>query len=332
VDSELGNLMSRKQTGEYDLRSNIKNKPNAQGTLFSGGERTPESRQPRGYSPQRMADVQGYFGLSTRPHVRLHVDGTREVTNAAQMEQTHQLAQTIARSTVPLDGAVRSPLSPATGKPGSETFGPVMNITQNAGHESWAGSYSQPERVRQDYSNEDSDEVHGVINVRPDSVRNSTVIHELGHHADWTGGTMGGNTPPERGRQEAFADNYAQEHGREPGYKRLPANDYVTRRSTGMGWVSSYGYGGDIDRATAFNRGYANERMSPSGAMNQSQFGGKQDALFEFQPATEKTGRRQPWQQEEAPAQQAGSWVNPREHWLNDDLHNLGPAQRLRSA
>src|SRR5580700_5006990 len=44
---------------QFNLQSNMKAKPNSQGTLFqaNASQRTPASRQPRGYSPERYKAV-----------------------------------------------------------------------------------------------------------------------------------------------------------------------------------------------------------------------------------------------------------------------------------
>lgn len=44
---------------EWDMRTNFKNKPESQGTLFQGGrdQLNPQRRYPRGYTPQRQREV-----------------------------------------------------------------------------------------------------------------------------------------------------------------------------------------------------------------------------------------------------------------------------------
>lgn len=252
------------KAGEYDLRSNLKDKPNAQGTLFSGGERTPESRQPRGYSPERLREVGSYFGL--------HKDAAKHY-GAWQQGYGHwaDVAQTVARSTVPLNGQLRAPESPATGE---YAWGPSVRVAGTS-RGNFAGEYFRPNpRSRQ--GDEDAD---GVINIRPDQVRSATVIHELGHHADYMRGSDGnfsGSTARDLGRREAFADNYAQEHAREPGYKHRPAQDYVTTRSTGHSWNGSYG---DIS-SDQFNSGYRRDRTRPNSNLSFAQFQAQGSPLF----------------------------------------------------
>jgi hypothetical protein len=56
------------------------------------------------------------------------------------------------------------------------------------------------------------------IGVRPDYVKSTTPIHELGHHAD--PGIEAYSTPAEKGHAEGFADAYADKHARSGGYKQ----------------------------------------------------------------------------------------------------------------
>jgi hypothetical protein len=81
-------------TDPYDLRSNIKGKPGSQGTLFQVRDKgllNPQQRWPRGYTPERQAEVSQ--ALSSVP-----VEGRYE---ADAHHQRARVVDTVSRSTMP---------------------------------------------------------------------------------------------------------------------------------------------------------------------------------------------------------------------------------------
>lgn len=148
-----------------------------------------------------------------------------------------------------------------------------MHVGETA-HSTFAGHYEKPRKQGRDYD----DAEDGRIVIRPDEAQNSTIIHELGHHHDFMHGTpqdLSPGTPEystERGREEGYADKYAAEHSRKPGYKRRPANDYVTRRRSGEGWsAKGRGYEGWV-QPSVFNDAYRETRR-PNRNLQSRQFG-----------------------------------------------------------
>lgn len=176
---------------QFELRPNMKNKPNAQGTLFraSPSQRTPESRQPRGYSPGRYEKTRnamgfvGYRGVGMRP--------------PDERGPAAQAIATVARSTVPLQHLK------------SDTGMNVDIFLSNSVTSGGLGDYRKPSKMR--------DIPNGAIRVLPGETASTTLIHEIGHHVDRASDFA---TPSEKGRAEGYADQYAQEHYRQPGYKR----------------------------------------------------------------------------------------------------------------
>lgn len=178
---------------DWDLRSNIKDKPNAQGTLFSGGasQIPAEKRYPRGYTPDRMAEVTNTVQF---PAVNYSHEMGRDYFNRAKAQEN------IARSTIPA----------------SDLQGLTVKVLPHRGH-----IIGGSDGVYED------DQQRAM--VMQHAAGTSTVIHEIGHHVSHvaSGGTnYGAGTPRERGYEEGFADRYADEHFRpHPQAKKMMLDD-----------------------------------------------------------------------------------------------------------
>lgn len=240
----------------YETR--MKNKPNSQGTLFSGGteQRTPESRQPRGYSPERFNEVAQATNLRTTNYET----GKRVPTTYPGNEfPTAQLLQTYARSTIPVEHFN------APDENGSKvTHYATDDVAKNnAGEFRSTIGPSYPTQIR----------------VMPKHVSGYTPIHEVGHHVslnvagtehskrmkDYGVSDIPANwdtSPRMRGMEEGFADNYAQEHARNTGYKPKPVN---VQRQFGA-WHNSYFRMHNWNASvfdTAYNSVRPNNQLSP---------------------------------------------------------------------
>ena len=184
---------------QWDVRSNLKNKPNAQGTLFSGGaaQMNPEKRYKKGYTPERMRDVEK----------NTVVEGW-QTGNLGQYKTTrHDVLQTLARSTAPA----------------SDMHGLGIRVEHP--------EVAKADGIAGDYLKGGGHNGHARIALG--SVHDSTVIHELGHHvsAQQFPEYHETNTPYDRGHEEGFADAYADKHFVEhPQAKKLMLDD--SRRGT----------------------------------------------------------------------------------------------------
>lgn len=221
-----------------------------QGTLFrvNPSQRTPESRQPRGFSPERWRDV----GLATGllPWRRDEKTGERVISGNGGVRVYHAHAQntadtlsTIARSTVPMED--------------------LKNLTVHASGETENGSTGVYKRKTA---------IGPVAETFKGSGQSTTPIHEIGHHVDTEAGTIrNGNAASlaDNGRDEGFADNYASKHARLPGYKRKPAEV----PSHPSGWDNQYGMKDNPYGRTQFASGYHQERGTGQYApLNEDQF------------------------------------------------------------
>jgi hypothetical protein len=183
----------------WDVRTNIKAKPGSQGTLFQGGsDQMTEAKWPRGYTPERLNAVHDEIGPG-RPA------RTATGTVVPVREERRKLIDTVARSTVPLAHLQRVQFHPG-----------VLHAEGRAGErlgKNTAGVY-HPKRIR---GTEYGSEVEPAeIQIIRGESETSTAIHEIGHHVSARDRTWHSayDTTQKRGTEEAFADNYAQEHYR----------------------------------------------------------------------------------------------------------------------
>lgn len=238
---------------EWHVGAVLKNKLNSQGTLFRGGTKysSPE-RFPRGYTPERRnavaeAVVRPSITVDTRlqrtqsddrvfhtgtqsSHFKDRrvnygvVDGKPHLANESA-KPTRDLVDNIARSTVPLEH-----LSGVQFRTNAEQGVLGHNV---AGHYSRAGD--------------------PVIRLGPGYERETTTIHEIGHHVSSVEGNEWkqnySHASSEGGHEEAYADNYASEHFRNKRGQAEPRGTY------GGG-----PYAGVIQRSPEFWDGYRKNR------------------------------------------------------------------------
>ncbi len=210
----------------YDLRSNLKNKPGAQGTLFQVKDKgllNPQQRWPQGYTPERLNEVRG--ALKDTPIVPVGAHQGSMYANPARAEGAaaryrDRTTRAVARSTAPAKD--------------------LQGIKEIHGEtaEGTSGTYW-----------------HGTKKIAVDMTlpgADKSLLHEIGHHVDnQTGATAYLHAPVaalEHARQfmpshaapdapltataistaqsrvrvgvgEAVADNYYEEHHRSPGRK-----------------------------------------------------------------------------------------------------------------
>lgn len=176
-------MTQRKSKLGWNLVPNIKAKKYSQGTLFSGGteQRTPESRQPRKYSPERMRAVTEHIGDSGV------IEGQANYA---------KLRQNIARSTAPITDIPSYVNHPISGEPQTR-----IKINSPRGGIPASGDYSL---------------ATGNIRVRPGWESTPTVIHEIGHHSRVISGQFTGMSSFYKlGIEEAAADDYSVRHFRD---------------------------------------------------------------------------------------------------------------------
>lgn len=240
---------------QFDLRSNLKNKPNAQGTLFKAdkSQRTPESRQPRGYSPERMQAVRKTLtpgGINRSNMEAYEISRTGKTPTVVSGQD--QAMRTVARSTVPL--------SDIQGKSG------MGNVSMHATKSIDTGAYNGIQSGAAGEYRKAVGPYDPTIHVAPKYTNTFVPIHEIGHHVDRAEPYK---TPHQKGRAEGFADAYADKHAKKPGYKRQPATT-VPRDSGSYGiWTKGMSQG----MASAFNERYQQQRPT----LQEAQFGPGKD-------------------------------------------------------
>lgn len=217
--------MGRKQKQDWDVRTNISATPGAQGTLFSGGKKyASDKRYPRGYTPERLADVKDSVDTSNvsvswgqqRTLEALH--GTQKAPYVGDFgEPNRKLIDGIARSTVPTDHLLYTDADRQKDDVIRFTTGHERDsLGQNvAGHyvsrqlqaKQGAGSNTRP-----------------VIAVTKGFEDTPTTIHEIGHHVDSEerGYHYHSHSNPvgvgaAEGRADAYADTHYRDRSGRPG-------------------------------------------------------------------------------------------------------------------
>jgi hypothetical protein len=194
-----------------------------QGKLFQEGPPQTAARYPRGYTPQRMGEVRKATDyLINEPELHSFSLTGSSLTSPYNVRGGKRLAQEdIARSDVPvkhLEGLGR--ISLRSGLRGS-----------GFGLEDRLGSYSPASRaidiepMRGDLgtarglitSKEQLRKNKGISRVQAQSMYGSALIHEIGHHVDFTRRRISGSeertkrflsSPTGRGKAEGEADRY----------------------------------------------------------------------------------------------------------------------------
>lgn len=220
-------------SGQFHLVSNMKAKPNSQGTLFSAdpSQRKPESRQPRGYSPERYKAVSEATDLTRKNGSMRIYGGYADVAAKALSE--------VARSTVPLSDLKR----PHPDQPASQE-NPDLHIgvrqREGEGYEVAKGAaafYQKPGTT--------AIPDQGRVALYNDAYHDGTVIHEIGHHASHLAGNEAYDSPSSKGAEEGRADKYLDTHGRTAGYKQKPMPrdaDYQPFGHQDPGQTGQFGY------------------------------------------------------------------------------------------
>jgi hypothetical protein len=177
--------MAAKKKG-WTVSTNVKANPGSQGTLFQGGsEQMSDRRYPKGYTPERLAEVRPAI-MGNPYNIRDRIIGGKHHSTAPQRRD---VIDTVARSTVPaehLQGAQFFPGQHSLSLPGEEAAAGIYKVAQKS------------------------------ISILKGYEKEDTVIHEIGHHVSHQSEQHGGYaTPAQQGTEEAHADNYAAEHYRD---------------------------------------------------------------------------------------------------------------------
>lgn len=186
---------------DWNLQTNIKNKPNAQGTLFSGGksQMNPAKRYPRGYTPDRQkAVLSALRGWGVADYVTSESDLPEDDMGLGP--HALRVTEQIKQSSIPPEHLHHLSIKVA------DRFedGPIEHHLDDevAGHYKATPYKSGGERI-----------VHGEAVVAHDTSP-YTVLHEIGHHVSATANNRHASydSPHQRGREEGFADAYADKH------------------------------------------------------------------------------------------------------------------------
>jgi hypothetical protein len=229
--------MSKK---DWQVGPVLKEKAGSQGTLFRGGTRySSDARYPRGYTPERQAEVREQI-QPTR------LSGSFDPVGSQQ--QRARIADTVARSTAPvahLQGLQWAHVNP----------GEAITVGDTA-----AGAYFESRDVKEgSVAAERAGGVYrspAMVAVKPEYDRTGTVLHEIGHHVsheiEQTEHSRPGNYSHESahgGAEEAFADNYAEQHFRDRRGRQVERGTYG-----GGQWA------GRIQRSESFWKSYHQNR------------------------------------------------------------------------
>lgn len=273
---------------EFRYVSNLKNKPNAQGTLFqvNSSQRKPEARQPRGYSPQRYSEVAEAVGAMRKSYGPQTYGGHEHGGTAYQIYKGHagtlaKAVSAIARSTIPLSD-IKKP-KPDEPKTLNNPELHVGVVPQSDRTSKTLGVYNSSPLV----ANKDYAAIHltsgeptpkGQKKKARDKEADATVLHEIGHHVDWIskiGGSRGTGSFKDSGHGEGFADQYAENHARTPGYKQRKVKvDYKPSRWTDLDKDTQYPGATDYAAQYLFKEGYNQGRHgTPYDKLQPAQFG-----------------------------------------------------------
>lgn len=214
----------------WDMRSNMKAKPGSQGVLFRGGkDQMTDAKWPRGYTPERLQLARS----AVDPH-NLYSKGEHGKASTTGPER-RDLVDTVARSTVP-----REHLQDLQFYPGIRSLdhGSVVDLRgyyRHQGHRLGASVADKPQvAILKGYETE------------------PTTIHEIGHHVSrMTGQYSGYDAAAKRGKEEAFADDYADKH-----YRPKPGEFHRGQAEYAGGLRSE-------SRTDAFYSSYHAHRKSP---------------------------------------------------------------------
>ena len=170
--------VERAGTG-FEMRTNIKARPNSQGTLFQGGKPTAQHRWVRGYTPSRMAAVAGAIENAGGIHIGAAADAgelglSHPHYNPFSAEHTKRLMlEPLARSTYRIPDMSRL----------SGGIHLRMAIPDRTGE---AAHYSPQEKRIVVNPQEHRGDARTQL-AKADAV----LMHEMGHHVDLTHNALG---------------------------------------------------------------------------------------------------------------------------------------------
>lgn len=152
----------------YDLRSNLKNKPGAQGTLFQVKDKgllNPQQRWPQGYTPERLNEVREglkHVPVSAPDHFYSQPsDETQKMHGVNEYGLRERVTREIAKTTVP--GEHLRGLKDLHTEPDEGTHGTY-----------WKGG-ARDRTLGTD-----------LLSDRTPDEQRKTLVHEIGHHVNMT--------------------------------------------------------------------------------------------------------------------------------------------------
>ena len=225
----------------WDLRTNIKSSAGSQGTLLRGDqfELNQAKRWPRGYDPERQAEV--------REAVVGRLSQRDPLSDNNRFGPTRRdLIDTVARSTSPAEHFQDIQFAPGQ-RPwryNSTIFDGRMSAPNVAGEYHPHGPNGDV--PLDEY--EDSGRTHSANPTAPTVLiqagyeRDVTPIHEIGHHVSTISDTEHSpfRTARQQGQEEAYADEYAQQHYRDRRGKSIEVEEYPGARSRGLDFHDAY--------------------------------------------------------------------------------------------
>lgn len=220
----------------FEMRPNLKNKKNSQGTLFQGGKPVDEHRYPRGYTPERGAAVDAAVRFVGPPQL-----------NA-------QARDVIARSTVPLHRVARLTVMPAGL--------PTLMHQRAQGGEMRFGEHNRGRDIVRLATPTNA----GQDSPTAQDVRGKILVHEYGHWVGHKTGRPAPRTDAQRGNEEAFADVFMNRHYRpDPRTVRagLEAGNYSYREQGTLSHRPA-AFREAYDRARPENSDRANTQIQPT--------------------------------------------------------------------
>lgn len=241
--------MSKK---DWQVGPVLKDKLDSQGTLFRGGTKySSDKRYPKGYTPERQAEV---ADAVVRPSVQNYLNKPAETSTGTQSKHFKD-----RRVTVGLNPDYPKGYRMESAQPTRNLVDNVARSTVPVEHlrgvqfRTSASEAMLGEKVAGHYDKRGDAMTNGdpVIRLKEGADSTSTAIHEIGHHVSQA---HEGNIHPYdehgfSGPEEAWADNYAEEHFRDPKGKQEQRYTYG-----GGPW------GGHIQRSDEFWSSYGKNR------------------------------------------------------------------------
>jgi hypothetical protein len=252
---------------QFRMVTNMKAKPNSQGTLFQGGHPRAGAGQPwpRGFSPERRDEVldalvrpgNRFWMQSSRGKPALDIHGNK--TLGGTKPESIRTYETIARSTVPVEHLAGLGGVSAGQIRGPRTDGDPAGTYHRYG---FGGTKDRP------------GEPQIAIYQGMGNASGSTPIHEIGHHVSFMAGTEHSayDTPERKGQEEGFAENYAETHYRD--HRGRPLKELQT---SPWSWAKSM----PEEHQGSFSRAFGDERRKAPSAVRKRQ---EQDAALNRTP------------------------------------------------